>query len=599
MVRKTFRLVAWLNSLSDKESTQLCEVMLGTFRFLGRYHYVYDEHGRLLENAYERVSVLKSMVSTRAGRFYLDLIECRIGKEPGPRENLRRQHPKWNVHSIPMAAKIIDIVGQAQYHDLIGDAEKHSVELSMPSVVYNARFPRLPTQKIPESDGSISHLCDRRGCIRLEHLEATSVADNNARQRCKGITLHLFRGYIIRESPCAHAHGDTIEAQLRTSCMKLRLFEFDDHDLKTMKKLKRSSTLLAPEKQPELKTDRRRNGHRVKYSGAVNKSTNHGAAQSADNSHPVDIKKRQPLKEANSQVANALWVAGEADIPGVNETTNEAQERPRKRLKTSSTVLEPTHRVPEELEKYRRTICEKYMSRQEQEIRSVNQSLCPGITHDAASKRSATTGWKSRERRYDPSAEDVRGTSYSHDRRSTMTNSVKLAVASPIATSNDRRACAQRTKKTSGGRSDSKEFQKFLYAQENFKRAITDIDIKKPPENELSKVVPTTDASRLIREGRLPKLKSQSNECSRAEKSRHDRLLTPPNSQRETKVERDLVLTGGFSEKGTESSRKSSNSREETGTRRTPKDLRRSCSTPHRTHSKKKRYLLTPSSLQD
>lgn len=90
-------------------------------------------------------------------------------------------------------------------------------------MAYNADLSRRDTAPLPlnaGAGGSLSHLCDKRGCVRVSHLEVTSEhATNLARQRCRGPSLLVFRGRIVQEHLCAHAQGGTREELLRNSCL--------------------------------------------------------------------------------------------------------------------------------------------------------------------------------------------------------------------------------------------------------------------------------------------------------------------------------------------------------------------------------------------
>ena len=107
------------------------------------------------------------------------------------------------------------------------------VKLPCHHVAYNADLLRRGTAPLPldaGAGGSLSHTCDKRGCVRVSHLEVTSEhRDNLNRQRCQGPSLLVFRGVIVQERPCAHAQGERHEERLRNSCVgSLRLHTLTD-----------------------------------------------------------------------------------------------------------------------------------------------------------------------------------------------------------------------------------------------------------------------------------------------------------------------------------------------------------------------------------
>lgn len=250
--RREFARMRWLNSLADVEASDLYRLMLEVVGTLTRHHYIFSDEESSLDGLIERTRKFKAVNSGRNGQFYLDLIECHIGKSPPTKRSYKRSHPKWNVKASNVAAKLCLIVKREKYDALMTlGAKSHSVELSYPSVVYNARSPRREEDRIPESDGVLSHLCDRRGCIRMQHLETASYASNNERQRCRGITLHIFKNTIIKECPCTHSRGGTLDEKLRTSCMKLNLATVSDTEFRTMAKLvNNASTWREPDVAP-------------------------------------------------------------------------------------------------------------------------------------------------------------------------------------------------------------------------------------------------------------------------------------------------------------------------------------------------------------
>jgi hypothetical protein len=73
-----------------------------------------------------------------------------------------------------------------------------------------------------------SHMCDTIGCIEEDHLLIETHAINQSRQRCHGVTLHIYRnksgtGHILQLKPCSHGRKQqgSMDDQLNYSCRKI------------------------------------------------------------------------------------------------------------------------------------------------------------------------------------------------------------------------------------------------------------------------------------------------------------------------------------------------------------------------------------------
>jgi hypothetical protein len=92
-----------------------------------------------------------------------------------------------------------------------------------------------PDVALPHNLGrgsSVSHMCDRAGCIKSGHLELTEHhIDNLERQRCHGVTLVVAADMIIHEVPCSHARGNSPAGKIETSCRKIRMVWLPDQSV--------------------------------------------------------------------------------------------------------------------------------------------------------------------------------------------------------------------------------------------------------------------------------------------------------------------------------------------------------------------------------
>lgn len=165
--------------------------------------------------------------STHPGSWWIDLCKCELvgGSDV-------KDHPRWQVDIEARGSKAVvlevekalSVERLADFKALASAGAKKMVKLQAHHVALSADLSRRDTAPLPlnaGSGGSISHLCDRTGCVRVCHLEITPIHKKNLdRQRCRGPKLVVFQGVIVQEEPCAHAQvGLSPEARLSNSCL--------------------------------------------------------------------------------------------------------------------------------------------------------------------------------------------------------------------------------------------------------------------------------------------------------------------------------------------------------------------------------------------
>lgn len=166
----------------------------------------------------------------RDGKWYLEQITCEV--VAGLKAS-SAGHPRWQVRlgqgPSSVGQRLKRVLSAGAWETLTAYTNYLKVEVH--HVAYNADL-RRETAPIPSNvgvGGSISHLCDERGCCKASHLEATPFhKDNMDRQRCPGIVLLHFKDVIIQEVPCEHGQkqGVSLESQLTSSCIQnIRLVE--------------------------------------------------------------------------------------------------------------------------------------------------------------------------------------------------------------------------------------------------------------------------------------------------------------------------------------------------------------------------------------
>jgi len=181
----------------------------------------------LSDELYQLVSGLQAAPgSERDGKWWTDYLTCEAYGKPDVKD-----HPRWqiDVHSsdglVHRVEKVLSVEAFAMFKSLATAGDKSMVKLQRHHVALNADRSRSDGPLIPSDSGkggSVSHLCDRKGCVRACHLETAIVHKTNlARQRCQGVVLLCFQGVIVQEQPCAHAQaGDgSLTSRLQNSCL--------------------------------------------------------------------------------------------------------------------------------------------------------------------------------------------------------------------------------------------------------------------------------------------------------------------------------------------------------------------------------------------
>lgn len=224
-------LASWINSLPHGT----CESM---YRLLTETVKTHNESGVVGEE-----EVLSTYDNIRApdrnGAWYSSLVRCLVVEF-----SFVTGHPRWQVSirggghdSQPgigsMGDKLRSRMSVDRWDALRSVVNGRQVKFQVHHVAYAAGAAMLsvPLPENAGSGGSVSHLCDRLGCIRPDHLEATPRhADNMSRQRCPGILLLIYLGEIILEKPCQHGadRSLTLQRQIEKSCRKVFFWELSD-----------------------------------------------------------------------------------------------------------------------------------------------------------------------------------------------------------------------------------------------------------------------------------------------------------------------------------------------------------------------------------
>jgi hypothetical protein len=193
----------------------------------------------------------------RDGPWYISWSTCEVVTTTAKDTS----HPRWQVDLTAgpssVGQSLRAVLSEEEWRtlqDVMGGRRQFRAQAH--HIAYNASDSRVlaPLPLDCGRGGSISHPCDQRGCIT--HVEATPEhKDNMDRQRCSGILLLHFRGSIIKEMPCVHGRdlgvvceheggldfvgvvnreSELLKAQLRRSCLKIRLLEISEADFLIM-----------------------------------------------------------------------------------------------------------------------------------------------------------------------------------------------------------------------------------------------------------------------------------------------------------------------------------------------------------------------------
>ncbi len=74
-----------------------------------------------------------------------------------------------------------------------------------------------------------SHLCDTRGCVRIEHLTTENQKENLSRIWCPGVILTLKGKHIVEVTPCKHGikNKKANDDFLKFTCRKITVMVQD------------------------------------------------------------------------------------------------------------------------------------------------------------------------------------------------------------------------------------------------------------------------------------------------------------------------------------------------------------------------------------
>lgn len=228
----TSPIAVYLAGLSMEDAKALYHVMLSSVKVFKKV--------RLDAETVVMLETLDNAVNpNRPGAWYLNHVTCSIAEFDPSKQIAGPQKPGHTRFQVKMGQGSGSRVGQIKaalspkawsaFQELSGT----SVKIFHHHIAYNAD-PRRESAPIPSNVGmgaSISHLCDEANCICQGHLEATTIhKDNMDRQRCIGIRLLCFRGFIVDEVPCMHGRklGATLDAQLMASCLQIEVMEMSE-----------------------------------------------------------------------------------------------------------------------------------------------------------------------------------------------------------------------------------------------------------------------------------------------------------------------------------------------------------------------------------
>lgn len=211
----------FLNSLSATEAVSLERVMRSALR---------DRIKIVPTLSKEHLDVVRSLRgsddgTTHPGTWWVDLCQCEIVELKSP------DHPRWQVDlngagkssNVAKVREVLSAESFGRLEETSTEGNKRMVKLPCHHVAYNADLSRRDTAPLPldaGAGGSISHTCDKTGCVRVRHLECTPLHISNLyRQRCQGPSLLVFQGVIVQEIPCPHGKGGSLEERLQNSCV--------------------------------------------------------------------------------------------------------------------------------------------------------------------------------------------------------------------------------------------------------------------------------------------------------------------------------------------------------------------------------------------
>ena len=228
----TSRLAVYLAGLSMADAKALYHVMMSNVKVFRKV--------RLDAETVVMLETLDNAVNpSRPGTWYLNHVTCSIAEFDPSKQVAGQQKPGHTRFQVKMGQGPSSRVGQIkaalspEAWETFAGLSTTSVKIFHHHIAYNADL-RREAAPLPANVGvgaSISHLCDEANCITQSHLEATTVhKDNMDRQRCTGIRLLCFRGFIVDEVPCPHGRklGATPDAQILASCLQIEVMDIGE-----------------------------------------------------------------------------------------------------------------------------------------------------------------------------------------------------------------------------------------------------------------------------------------------------------------------------------------------------------------------------------
>ncbi|SRR5579871_410191 len=219
------RQAIWLNGLSERSRGKLYDLLISSVQVRDKVNVLGDVAALIQLNNF--------LAPVRTGLWYKDLVTCKVVELGG-----MAGHPRWQVriggtpsaHSI--GGRLREILAINEWEGLRQLAPSSGqVKLNMHHIAYGCSdyMSQEPLPVNPGRGGSVSHLCDTLGCIRVDHLRVTvHHVHNLSRQRCQGILLLTYMGEVILEKPCIHAGEGSLEELLESSCRQVSYWELSD-----------------------------------------------------------------------------------------------------------------------------------------------------------------------------------------------------------------------------------------------------------------------------------------------------------------------------------------------------------------------------------
>lgn len=227
------RITVWLNTLGADELVALFDVFRGNVS-------ISDERQITGDGDPVGLAALHAH-DGRSGEWYMEWVKCDIANL-----SATSGHPRWQPRirsSDGLTPAALSTVGQQMKRSLSDNAwaalkgavKSDQIKLQVHHMSFRRQNPHLQLPLDLGRGSSISHLCDRIGCVRGTHLEiASEHATNLVRQRCIGVTLIAGLDLIIVELPCAHGVGNSALERINRSCRKIHMIRLPDDSIEAL-----------------------------------------------------------------------------------------------------------------------------------------------------------------------------------------------------------------------------------------------------------------------------------------------------------------------------------------------------------------------------